>query len=137
MCDEVDEYAEVWNQRVRKARREHQCCACGEIIRKGDHYHYTSGIFGARAFDYKHCVRCMLTINRLEIVTGRSVDIHLNCGTVYGGLDSEMLSFAFMTPDENLETKSFWIEYRDHRGECIRQLITPVALAHRKQAEAT
>lgn len=100
MCGEPDEYAEVWNSRVRKARKAHKCCACGEKIRAGDRYWYTSGVFDGTGFDYKHCVRCWTVIDMLDTLTGEPADIHLDCGTTYEGDNEELIALAFMTPDE-------------------------------------
>jgi hypothetical protein len=46
------EYAEVYNQTIRKARKDHKGLG-GAMIKKGAEYKYVSGIFDGEPFDYK------------------------------------------------------------------------------------
>lgn len=103
MCGDPDEYADVYHRRFRKARKPHRCYACRETIRAEDYYQYTSGVFDGRGFDYKHCIRCSRTLNLLDEITGEPADIDLNCGQVYDGDNKELISMAFLTPDEGQE----------------------------------
>jgi hypothetical protein len=100
MCGEPDEYADVYNVKWRKARKEHKCSACKEMIRAGDRYSYTSGVFDGSGFSYKHCVRCYLTMDMLDEITGEFPDPELNCGQVYDGENEELLALAFMLPSD-------------------------------------
>jgi len=100
MCGEPDEYAQCYGSKWRKARKAHKCLACREAIRAGDTYRYSSGVFDGSGFDHKHCVRCWRTIDMLDLITGESVDVELDCGQVYEGDNAELIALAFMTPDE-------------------------------------
>jgi len=40
---EVDDYAEFQNITIRTARKEHECCECGETIKPGQRYEYVAG----------------------------------------------------------------------------------------------
>lgn len=60
---------------IRKARREHVCCECKEIIKVGSNYQYVHGVYDAHWYTYKTCQRC---------VTIR--DDYCSSGFVYGWL---------------------------------------------------
>ena len=83
MCDSECDRPDAYSERVRKARKDHRCCACRETIRKGDRYFYTSGIWDGRPESYKHCIRCMEMLRWLEALA-----------------DDPPAELAFMTPDE-------------------------------------
>ncbi len=46
----------------RKARKNHKCCECREVINKGDKYTYLSGIWNGEPADFKQCQKCVLLI---------------------------------------------------------------------------
>jgi hypothetical protein len=41
-----------------KARKDHKCCECGDIIKKGDIYEYVSGKWEGEFDTYKTCMIC-------------------------------------------------------------------------------
>ena len=48
----------VWTEEDRKARKEHKCCECGEIIKVGEKYEYFSGCYDGKWWVYKTCEVC-------------------------------------------------------------------------------
>ena len=62
-----------------KARKEHICCECGEIINPGQKYEYVVGKYDGAIFQCHTCIVCMRIRNGL-----------FRKGYLYGGL-SEML----------------------------------------------
>lgn len=52
------EMPQTYHERVRKARKEHSCCECGEKILPGQEYKYISGVWDGRGDDFKQCLRC-------------------------------------------------------------------------------
>ena len=40
-----------------KARKEHKCCECDDIINKGDYYQYSSGVWD-EPDSFKQCLNC-------------------------------------------------------------------------------
>lgn len=57
MCDV--EMPEAFNQLIRKARKEHECCECCLPINSGDKYEYSSGIWDGRPDSFKTCLSCV------------------------------------------------------------------------------
>lgn len=47
---------------IRKANKEHRCCECYRLIRKGEHYQYSSGIWSTRLRAFKQCMDCRETL---------------------------------------------------------------------------
>lgn len=101
---DIGEAPEVTCEIWRTARKQHTCCACGDTIRAGDRYHYTSGVWSGEADSYKHCARCWAAfeILRSEAIPGDNVMplMDLGCGHTYDGDDPRMYELAFMTADE-------------------------------------
>lgn len=110
-----DAYKESW----RKANKEHKCCACGEAIRKGDRYHYVSGIWDGEPSWFKHCARCWLMY---EAIVGNSdhgdegqVVLTLDCGMSWEEVFDEppppkVAALAFLTPEEGQQLVTERIE---------------------------
>lgn len=48
-----------WQTKIRKARREHRCSECREVIPIGARYHYASGVWDSRAHSFKTCLSCI------------------------------------------------------------------------------
>lgn len=44
--------------RIVKARKQHKCCECDELIDKDERYHYTSGVWGGTPNSFKQCLNC-------------------------------------------------------------------------------
>ena len=42
----------------RKAMRDHVCYECRGFIKRGEHYHYHSGVWEGRPYSYKICFEC-------------------------------------------------------------------------------
>lgn len=49
----------VFNQKNRKARKQHQCCECYSEISSGEEYQFTSGIWDGEPSSYKICLSCV------------------------------------------------------------------------------
>ena len=47
-----------YNEVVRKARKDHKCCECRGVIKKGERYQHASGVFDRRGFSAKTCMDC-------------------------------------------------------------------------------
>ena len=80
-----DEYAEVSDIDVRTARKEHDCCECGDPIAPGVKYEHASLLFDGRWTTYKTCLLCV------EIRT------HFACGNgwLYEQLWNDLLENFF------------------------------------------
>lgn len=107
MCggDPYDEPAvetRVW----RKARKEHQCIACRETIRKGDRYHYWTQLWeGSWGKPIRHCARCYAICKALwKVTNGEGIEVELNCGELwddnFGEPPEEVARLAFMSADD-------------------------------------
>jgi len=99
MCD-VDAPPSVYEEFWSRARKEHECCACDEKIRKGDRYHVVKGKWDGEFSQYKHCARCWKLFELLNEANPGEVALGLDCGEIYEGKDPELLSTAFMTKDD-------------------------------------
>lgn len=108
MCESADlDYAHI-DENHRRARIEHQCYACRDVIRKGDVYRVTRAIFqdgsDHQYEHYKHCLRCA---KMLDAVRKKRPDDAiawgLDCGEDWkdtiGELPEEVAALAFMTTD--------------------------------------
>lgn len=102
-----------------RARKERECYACGEIIRKGDHYHREAGRQDAEFFVYTHCARCWRMLTYLIERNMESVAYDLNCGEEYeydGNEADPAHALAFMTADESQE----WLKKKLRDNEAKR-----------------
>ncbi|MFL3516998.1 hypothetical protein ACJ0PQ_01920 [Citrobacter cronae] len=54
MCD----MPAVFGQEQRKARKEHKCCECGVIVKPGEHYTYSHGVWDGSGQSFKQCLDC-------------------------------------------------------------------------------
>jgi len=50
--------SDVWDERKRKARKEHVCYECREKIEKGDEYVYITSLSDGSWWHYKICEYC-------------------------------------------------------------------------------
>ena len=57
-CIEFDDYADVFQQHVVKARKEHKCIECHCKIHRGDLYQRTRMLFDGAWSTSKLCARC-------------------------------------------------------------------------------
>lgn len=60
-CVFIEEYteSEFSDSKITKARKTHKCVECGETIKKGDRYEYTSGLWDGDFSVYKTCMNCL------------------------------------------------------------------------------
>jgi len=57
-CD-VDDYPEFYVEEYPVARKEHKCCECGEMIKKGQKYQKAIGKWDGDFDTYKTCMTCL------------------------------------------------------------------------------
>jgi hypothetical protein len=104
MCDFDGESPSFYRSVTRVARKDHQCCACQEVIRPGDSYRYITGIWDGDFGDYKQCARCSLMWDAIcaAVPPGESVLLTLDCGTPWGeAIDAPAPEhLAFLTTEE-------------------------------------
>lgn len=103
MCD-FDEYPDFYNSAWRRARKGHDCCACGETIRAGDLYRHTTGKWDGTVETFKSCARCWSMLMTINDITGEPGLITLDCGIDLDECAPEdawrAAYLAFQTPDE-------------------------------------
>lgn len=105
MCDLDAAGPQAFYQRVRRARKEHCCCACGETIRPGDRYSVSSGIWDGEPDSFKHCLRCRTMINMLMEYLHEPIDLELSCGETWESVfdrppPPRVAELAFLSRDE-------------------------------------
>jgi hypothetical protein len=57
-CDYDSESPEMFTRTTPRARKEHKCCECGDIIKRGEVYQYVKGRWDYRFDSYKTCRIC-------------------------------------------------------------------------------
>lgn len=102
--------AEVYDDSIRKAKKQHRCCACRELIRVGDYYSLTTVIGDGEVSAYKRCCRCQaIHLHLRDVSRSDGNDIwpqeRLDCGEEYKahwGVEppAEIASLAFVSADE-------------------------------------
>ena len=55
---EYDEGPDCYQEAMRKTRKTHKCCECGEVIQIGEKYESISGIWDGDPHTYKTCMDC-------------------------------------------------------------------------------
>jgi len=60
MCNLDYDRADLYEKINRKARKEHICCECGRIIKKGESYSYVFGVWGKNVSSYRTCSHCLI-----------------------------------------------------------------------------
>jgi len=78
VCDwraEDGDSPEPFTERLIKARKEHKCCECHEVIKVGDIYELAKGRWDGDWRSYHTCLRC-----------SRIRQDFMSCGWIYGGL---------------------------------------------------
>jgi hypothetical protein len=107
----ADESYDVYDETVRRARKEHRCGACDEHIVPGATYWHIATVFDGTARTYKRCERCQaihVHLRELCRATGSDMwpDERLACGLRYedewGALPPEIEALAFALPNEVL-----------------------------------
>lgn len=51
--------ADVYNEKIQKARKKHTCCECGEAIQPGEKYQYAAGLWEGHWEHFKTCTPCL------------------------------------------------------------------------------
>ena len=69
------ESPEVFEQVIRKARKQHRCCECGGAITPGDYYQYAHGIWADGPAGFKTCIPCARLRRDIE-TEGRRKDCY-------------------------------------------------------------
>lgn len=102
-CEPFQFQSDGW----RRARKEHRCSACREIILRGDRYWYHTGLLEGDVETTKHCARCHLLFDHLMETSGsgEGPDLFLDCGHTYEETHGEappdgIAALAFMTRAE-------------------------------------
>lgn len=97
------------NARQRRAKIEHHCSCCREVIRRGDLYINEFSVFDGNSHTTKRCLRCQTIydhlIERHADIEDAGVDTELHCGHDYQEVFQEdppehIARLAFMTADE-------------------------------------
>ena len=113
MSESCDEYCTIHEKTLRKARKEHDCCACGRVIRPGQRYANVFTVYDGNAETFKRCGACEATwvhlLSLCERLNRETCDNlypreDLGCGLKYqsewGELPDEIARLAFMTDEE-------------------------------------
>jgi hypothetical protein len=109
MSGYCDERAAVYDDSIRKARKEHRCCACRETIRVGDYYSLTTVIGDGTVDVWKRCPRCQAIHLHLRTLRDDYEEVwpdeQLDCGEEYTKHwnrppPPEIAELAFVTRDE-------------------------------------
>lgn len=58
---------EVYNCYHRQARKDHKCCECGGVIKRGENYNSHQGIWEGEAETYKVCSDCDLLRDKCDV----------------------------------------------------------------------
>ncbi len=105
--DSFDGPCDVWDEDVRRARKERRCSACHETIKRGDLYHSTRSLYDGSWTTIARCARCEAMYRFLGSVqgTGDVCDERLDCGHEWqDNFDGEpplvVQALAFLTPAE-------------------------------------
>lgn len=83
------EQPEWCHARFCKARKEHRCCECGETIRKGERFEYTSGKWDGEIQAFKTCAYCA----DLRVTLQGKVD-----GIAFGDLACAAMAYPEIEP---------------------------------------
>lgn len=104
MCYDDGDTDEPLANEWRRARKEHKCYACREMIRRGDRYHFTAGVQDG-FYAIKHCARCWWMGQEILEAGAETWQFDLRCGVSWeeafeGEPPSDVAALAFLTPDE-------------------------------------
>lgn len=104
MSYEVEDYYEVYDVTIRRARKDHACDACDATIRRGDLYAHVGMVFSGRGESLKRCARCELLHRHLRDVlpSGMWPAERLDCGISWEEEHDgpQPAEFAFMSTEE-------------------------------------
>lgn len=88
MSHYTEETYSVYDESLRRARKEHRCSACREKISAGHSYTRVAIVFDGEAETVKRCARCQaihLHLRAKGREDGMWPDERLNCGETYRG----------------------------------------------------
>lgn len=106
MSHDIDETYDVYAETHRRARKAHECDACGERIGPGVTYWRVFVVFDGSAEAHKRCNRCQaIHVHLRSLDPGRRwPDERLACGLDYedewGDLPEEIAALAFALPGD-------------------------------------
>lgn len=60
MCAVDYDVADVYHEENRKSRKEHICSECQRIIKKGENYRYTFGVWEKQVSTFRTCSNCLV-----------------------------------------------------------------------------
>lgn len=109
--DDCDGWCPVWEEEVRRARKEHRCDACGEIIRRGDRYGSTRSLYDGSWQTTCRCARCETMFSFLQSVmpSGEACHRSLDCGHEWSEIHRDVeppewvQALPFLTKEEAQE----------------------------------
>lgn len=112
MCDVDADLCPVWRETPRKARKQHTCTGCGELISPGHRYIATASMYDGNWSDWKHCVRCSALFDAIAAKSREAsgsyvvaIDPGFACGETwadnFGPPPPEVEALAFMLPGES------------------------------------
>jgi hypothetical protein len=80
--DSWDGTCDVWDEDVRRARKDRACDACRETIRRGELYHSTRSLYDGRWETTSRCARCqsMVAFLSAALPRGEVCARELDCG---------------------------------------------------------
>jgi hypothetical protein len=113
VSESCEEYCIVHRHEIRKARKEHTCCACEAVIRPGDYYACVFALGSEGTETYKRCGSCERTWQHLKAKCDEHNKLNddslfpledLSCGKDYGeewgDLPDEIASLPLLSADE-------------------------------------
>lgn len=75
----MSESPKAFQTLTRKARKEHICCECRDVISKGEAYQYSSGIWDYPE-SFKQCIKCYKLVEL--IVNSEDCELFSFCGLI-------------------------------------------------------
>jgi len=58
MIDDAEDFAVIWEETERKARKTHKCTECRREINKGERYLTIASLCDSKWWNYRHCQHC-------------------------------------------------------------------------------
>lgn len=106
-----DETYDVYDETHRRARKDHRCDACGEVIPPKAVYTRVFILYDGKGRSLKRCLRCQGIHEHLRTLCRDAIqmwpDERLNCGQRYedewGECPPEVQAMAFVLPGDKKE----------------------------------